>query len=121
MPKERRLGNTTGLTVGYLIISAAVAILIAYYLNVWWYFFPIMMIAGGIYLLIITALTARSTAEGRSSYITYMLLWGGLIAILGAEWIVNDIYPSDAVFLVVVVLVFVGLVAIIGFLLRGKR
>lgn len=121
MPEQRRMANRTGLTVGYLVISAAVAILIAYYLDVWWYFFPIMMIAGGVYLLMVGTLTARPAGSEAGSYMVYMLLWGGILAILGAELIVNDLYPDNLVFLVVVLLVFIGLVAILGFLLRGRR
>lgn len=121
MNGEVRRTSRTGLTVGYLIIAAAVAILVAYSLDEWWYFFPIMMIAGGIYLLMIAALTARPSERGGGNYLVYLLLWGGVLAIIGAEWIVNDLYPGNVVFLVVVFLVFIGAVAILGFVLRSRR
>ena len=121
MSEERHRTNRAGLTAGYLIIAAAVAILISYYLDIWWYFFPVMMVAGGVYLLMIAALTARPSGSGGGSYLLYLLLWGGILAILGAEWIVNDLYPGNLVFLVVVFMVFVGAIAIIGYVLRSRR
>jgi hypothetical protein len=121
MTEDRRRSNRAGLTAGFLIIAAAVAILISYYLDIWWYFFPIMMMAGGVYLLMIAGLASRPTGPGGGSYVLYLLLWGGILAIIGAEWIVNDLYPGNFVYLFVVLLVFVGAVAIIGYVLRSRR
>lgn len=117
---EQRGANRAGLTVGYLIISAAVAILLSWYANEWWYFFPIMMIAGGAYLLAIGLMASAPSGQG-GSYKIYMLLWGGILLLLGVEWILNDLYPDSLVFLVVVFLVFIGVVAILGYLLRARR
>jgi len=121
MPEERHRTNRAGLTAGYVIIAAAVAILISYYLDIWWYFFPVMMVAGGVYLLMIAALTARPSGPSGGSYLLYLLLWGGVLAILGAEWIVNDLFPGNFVFLVVVFMVFIGAIAILGYVLRSRR
>ena len=49
-----------------------------------------------------------------------MLLWGGILLILGVEWIVNDLYPGNVVFLVISFMVFVGAVALLGYLIRGR-
>lgn len=119
MAEEARVRNRSGLAFGYLIICAAVAILISWYLDVWWYFFPIMMIAGGIYLLVISLMTSRASGKGGSVFV-FMLLWGGILLILGMEWIVNDLYPGNVVFLVIIFMVFVGAVALIGYLIRGR-
>ena len=119
MAEEARVRNRTGLAFGYLIICAAVAILISWYLGVWWYFFPIMMIAGGTYLLVISLMASRASDKGGSVFV-YMLLWGGILLILGVEWIVNDLYPGNAVFLVITFMVFVGAVALLGYLIRGR-
>ena len=119
MAEEVRVRNRTGLAFGYLIICAAVAILISWYLGVWWYFFPIMMIAGGTYLLVISLMASRASDKGGSVFV-YMLLWGGILLILGVEWIVNDLYPGNAVFLVITFMVFVGVVALLGYLIRGR-
>lgn len=107
-----------GLAFGYLVICAAIGILVAWYLDVWWYFFPIMLIAAGAYLLAIGMLASRGSAGG--PMFIYLLLWGGAMLILGVEWIINDLYPGNAIFLVIAFMVFIGAVAILGYLARRK-
>ncbi len=121
MPTEGRGSYRAGLAFGYLAICAAVAILVAWYLDVWWYFFPIMMIAGGVYLLVISTMASRIATPKGGSYVVYLLIWGGLLLILGVMWIVNDLYPGNAIFLVVLFLVFIGVVSIFGYILRRRR
>jgi hypothetical protein len=113
-------GSRMGLAFGYLIICAAVAILVSWYLDVWWYFFPIMMIAGGAYLLAIGFLASRASASKGGPLFIYLLLWGGALLILGLEWILNDLYPGNLIFLVVVFMVFIGAVALLGYLIRRR-
>jgi hypothetical protein len=110
-----------GLAFGYLAICAAVAILVSWYLDVWWYFFPIMMIAGGAYLLTIAIMASSVSTSKGGSYFVYLLLWGGLLLFLGVVWIVNDLYPGNAIFLVILFLVFIGAVSLIGYLIRRGR
>jgi len=117
MSEEMRGGNRTGLAFGYLVICAAVGILVSWYLDVWWYFFPIMMIAGGAYLLAICFLASRASSKGGSIFV-YLLLWGGAMLILGVEWILNDLYPGNLILMLVVFLVFIGGVAILGYMMR---
>jgi hypothetical protein len=117
MSEEGRGSNRTGLAFGYLVICAAVAILVSWYLDVWWYFFPIMMIAGGAYLLAMGFVASRASAKAGPVFI-YLLLWGGAMLILGVEWILNDLYPGNLLFLFVAFLVFIGAVAILGYLMR---
>ncbi len=121
MPEEGRGSYRAGLAFGYLILCAAVAILVSWYLDVWWYFFPVMMIAGGAYLLVIAFMASRISTSKAGSYFVYLLLWGGLLLILGVEWIVNDLYPDNLVFLVVLFLVFIGVVSLLGYLMRRRR
>jgi len=120
MPEEGKGSQRAGLAFGYLAICAAVAILVSWYLDVWWYFFPIMMIAGGTYLLAIALLASTAYGAKRGSYFIYLLLWGGLLLALGVMWIVNDLYPGNAIFLVILFLVFIGVVAILSYLVRRR-
>jgi hypothetical protein len=120
MSEEGRSSNRMGLAFGYLVICAAVAILVAWYLGVWWYFFPIMMIAGGTYLLTMGFLASRVSASKGGPFFIYLLLWGGVLLIVGLEWILNDLYPGNLIFLVVLFLVFIGTVALLGYLMRRR-
>jgi hypothetical protein len=104
-----------GLSAGYLAIAVAISILVAWTVGKWWYFFPVLFIAWGVYGLALTVFMGRSdTTEGRSYYI-YNLLWGGVLTIVGAELIVNDLYPGNLVLLIVVFIVFLGVVSFIGY------
>jgi hypothetical protein len=121
MPEEGRGNYRAGLAFGYLAICAAIAILVSWSLNVWWYFFPIMMLAGGIYLLVIAIMASNVSTSKSGSYFVYLLLWGGLLLILGIMWIVNDLYPGNAIFLIILFLVFIGVVSLLGYLIRRRR
>ena len=103
-----------------MAIAIAVSILVAWAVGKWWYFFPVIFIAWGVWGLALTVLTgAGSTTEGRSSYL-YSLLWGGVLTIVGAELIANDLYPGNIVLLIVVFLLFLGVVAFIGYGMGGR-
>lgn len=121
MPETGKGSYRAGLAFGYLAICAAIAILVSWYLDVWWYFFPIMMIAGGAYLLTIAIMASSVSTSKSGSYFVYLLLWGGLLLILGVIWIVNDLYPGNAIFLFIFFLVFIGAVSLIGYLIRRGR
>lgn len=106
-----------GLTAGVLLISLAVAIIVALALNKLWYFIPLFLIFAGVYVL---ALGARPTGAGRqaSSAHIYLLTWGGIMALFGAFLIVNDIAPGNIVLMIALFLVFLGAIAIIAFAMR---
>ncbi len=80
-----------------------------------------MMIAGGAYLLAIAALASGHQGRAKSQNMIFILLWGGVLLIVGVEWIVNALYPGNFVFLFVALLVFIGVVAILGYLIRARK
>jgi hypothetical protein len=106
-----------GLTAGYLLISLALAILVAFVINRLWYLIPLFLIFAGAYVL---GLTARPISAGResSSARIYTLTWGGIMALFGAFLIVNDSFPGNLVIMVALFLVFIGAIAILAFVMR---
>lgn len=110
----------TGLTVGFVLIAVAVSILVAYSLNKWWYFVPIFLIFAGFFGLLRGVLVARGDIKESRSTTTYLFTWGGIMVIIGALLVVNDVLPGNLVVLIAVFLVFVGGLALAIFGLRGK-
>lgn len=121
MAEGSRRNRLYGLSAGYLLIAVAVSILIAWVVGKWWYFFPVLAIAGGIYGIFLAVwMGNRTTTEGRSGFI-YSLLWGGIFIIIGAELIVNDLYPGNAVLMIVVFILFLGIIALVAYALGRKK
>jgi hypothetical protein len=112
-PSRRR--KLWGLSAGYLAIAVAAAILVAWAVGIWWYFFPVLFIAWGVYGLGLTVLVGSGVTTESRSFFLYNLLWGGVLTIVGVELIVNDLYPGNVVLLVVVFIVFLAVVAFIGY------
>jgi hypothetical protein len=112
-PSRRR--KLWGLSAGYLAIAVAAAILVAWAVGIWWYFFPVLFIAWGVYGLGLTVLVGSGATTENRSFFLYNLLWGGVLTIVGVELIVNDLYPGNVVLLVVVFILFLAVVAFIGY------
>jgi|GEM_PF-1809876 len=116
-----RRGSLAGLSLGYVLIALAVAILMGWWLGDWWYFLFVLMLEVGAYIMLLGAWTGRGgTKEGRSNFV-FMLLWGGILMVLGAELIVNDLYPDNGVFLVVIFIVFIAIIALFAWTLGRKK
>jgi len=110
----------TGLTVGFILIALAVSILVAYSIDKWWYFVPIFLIFAGSFGLLRGAMVAKGGTKESRSTANYLLTWGGIMVIIGALLVVNDLLPGNLVVLIAVFLIFVGGLALAIFALRGK-
>jgi len=117
---DRASVTLTSLTVSYLIIATAAAILIAWITDDWTLFIPSMLLLGGIFATFV-GMRQRSGAfdRRRSNDSNYLMFWGTLLIAFGLIWAINYAYPGNAPFLVIGFLVWLGL-AVILFTLKKK-
>ncbi len=111
-----------GLTAGALFMLIAIAILVAWSTGDWWLIIPILLIGGGL-IAILIGISISATAPGRGfgfSDSSYMLVWGGILTILGVAWLINATVPDAAPLLIAIVLLFIG-GAIVGISLTRKN
>lgn len=120
----QRWSGVESLSIGFLLIAFAVAILIGWQ-SAWWLVIPVFMIeAGGFYLavgLITRPKEAGRSRQERESF--YYVFWGGTLGILGTIWLLNWQFPGNVPLLVVMFILWLGGIAIVLALprLRGGR
>jgi apolipoprotein N-acyltransferase len=121
MSSSRRSGYES-LSVGYLIIAFAVSIAIAWALADWILVIPIFLLEAGIFYAVLGVYTRRKEQEPKAaSSSSYIIFWGGTIALVGAIWLLNRQYPGNVPLLIVLFLVWVGLFAIVLALPRLRQ
>jgi len=110
----------TSLTLSYLIIAAAAAILIAWIAEDWTLFIPSMLLLGGVFATFI-GMRQRTGAfdRRRSNDGNFLMFWGTLLIAFGVIWAINYAYPGNVLFLVIGFLVWLGL-AVILFTLKKR-
>ncbi len=110
------------ISAGFMIMAIAVAMLVAWTMGTWWMFFPVIFIlAGGFYAAL--GFVARITDEpGRRgpSGSSYYVFWGPTLVILGIMWLLISETDISGVLLLVILLLWVGGIAI-ALSLGGKR
>ena len=111
------------LSIGYLLIAFAVAILIAWQMDDWWLLIPVFMIEAGVFYLILGVVTnPRETGKSRQKRDSlYFVFWGGTLGLLGAMWLLNMQYPGNVPLLIVLFIVWLGGIVLVMSLprLRG--
>ena len=113
-------GNRTGLTVGFVLIAAAVAILIAWVTANWFYLVPVFLLELGGFVLLLGTVSAKTRDHQGRSWIIYMFLWGGAMVMLGGLLLLNDVFPNNVPVLIAVFLIFIGAIAILAYLVRSR-
>jgi hypothetical protein len=113
-------GNRTGLTVGFVLIAAAVAILIAWVTANWFYLVPVFLLEMGGFVLLLGAISKKAQDHQGRSWMIYMLLWGGVMVMLGGLLLINDVFPNNVPVLIAVFLIFTGAIAILAYLMRSR-
>jgi len=117
---DRASATLTSLTVSYLIIATAAAILIAWITEDWTLFIPSMLLLGGMFATFIGMRQRSGTLDRRRSNDgNFLMFWGTLLIAFGVIWAINYVYPDNVLFLVVGFLVWLGL-AVILFTLKKK-
>jgi surface polysaccharide O-acyltransferase-like enzyme len=121
MSSSRRSGYES-LSVGYLIIAFAISIAIAWTLADWILVVPVFLLEAGVFYAVLGVYNRQREKDPKAaSNSSYMVFWGGTIAIVGAMWLLNRQYPGNVPLLVVVFLVWVGLFAIVLSLPRLRQ
>jgi hypothetical protein len=115
-----REGGQTGLTVGFVLIAAAVAILIGWGTGRWFYLLPVFLLELGAFLLVLGAVYGKGQGHQGRSWTLYMFLWGGIMVMLGALLLLNDVFPNNVPVLIAVFLIFSGVIAILAYLSRTR-
>lgn len=108
-----RRGGLESLTVGFMIIAFAVAMLVSYIIDDWWMFIPIFLIEAGAFWGATGLLVHPSARPQRPGLqdASYYVFWGFTLVLLGLIWIINSEYPGNGVLLLVVFLLWVGAIA----------
>jgi len=121
MSSSRRSGYES-LSVGYLIIAFAISIAIAWSLADWILVVPVFLLEAGVFYAILGIYTRQREQDPKAaSSSSYMIFWGGTIALVGAIWLLNRQYPGNVPLLIVLFLVWVGLFAIVLALPRLRQ
>ena len=119
---QRRSGLES-LSIGFLLIAFAVAILISWLTNDWWLLIPVFMLEAGAYYVIVGALSRSkepgASREQREAF--YYLFWGGTLGLLGAIWLLNRQYPDNVPLLIVLFIVWLGGIVVALSLPRLRR
>lgn len=78
----------------------------------WILIIPIMLLlAGAFYIVLGFVMRQGEQVTKIASTSIYYAFWGGTMAILGAMWLFSRQYPGNAVLLVVVFIIWIGVVA----------
>jgi hypothetical protein len=115
MTDGNRRFNNPGVNAAAVLLSVAIAILVAYVTNNWWFFVTVIVLEMGLLLLIMGLILGRpgpGMAWTRSDS-NYYLLWGNLLAAIGALLIVNTVVAGIAVILFVVFLIWMAVFALL--------
>jgi hypothetical protein len=121
MNGSRRSGYES-LSVGYLIIAFAISIAIAWTLEDWVLVVPVFLLEAGVFYAVLGIYTRQREQDSKAaSSSSYMIFWGGTIALVGAIWLLNRQYPRNVPLLIVLFLVWVGLFAIVLSLPRLRQ
>jgi len=111
----QRWSGLESLSIGFLLIAFAVAILIGWQSADWWLVVPVFMIEAGVFYLIVGILTrpveAGRSKQGRESL--YYAFWGGSIGLLGTIWLLNRQYPGNVPLLIVLFILWLGGIAVV--------
>jgi len=111
----QRQSGIESLSIGYLLIAFAVAILIAWWAADWWLLIPIFMIEAGVFYLAVGVLTSPREAgmprKQRDAF--YFVFWGGTLGLLGTIWLLNRQYPGNVPLLVVLFIVWLGGIVVV--------
>ena len=117
---DRASITLTSLTVSYLIIATAAAILIAWITEDWTLFIPSMLLLGGMFA---TFIGLRQRTGGmdrrRQNDGKFLMFWGTLLVAFGMIWSINYAYPGNVLFLIIGFLVWLGL-AVLLFTVRKR-
>jgi apolipoprotein N-acyltransferase len=121
MSSSRRSGYES-LSVGYLVIAFAISIAIAWALEDWILVIPVFLLESGVFYAVLGVYTRRRERDPKAaSSSSYIIFWGGTVALVGAIWLLNRQYPGNVPLLVVLFLVWVGLFAIVLSLPRLRQ
>lgn len=100
---------------GVMIISFAMAILVAWLTGEWWTFVAVLLLAVGGFHTAQGLLGSRGESQsgrGPSRY-SYFLFWGPTLLILGAIVILASVTDVSSVVLLIILLVWIGAIAMI--------
>ena len=107
-------------TITLALIAAAVAILIGLATDKWFYLVPVFLLELGAFVLVLGAVTKIPKDHQGRSWMMYMFLWGGVMVMLGALLLLNDIFTNNVPVLIAVFLIFSGVIAIVAYFARSR-
>jgi hypothetical protein len=106
----RRRSGLESLSIGFLMIAFAVAILISWSTHDWALLIPIFMLEAGAFYAVLGTLSRpkepSAAREQRESF--YYIFWGGTLFLLGAIWFLNRQYPDNVPLLIVIFILWLG-------------
>lgn len=112
--------SLTTLSTAFILILAAVVILIAWTVEDWFLLLPLFLLGVGLYLVIVSFTHSQAASvSGRRSDINYLMFWGNLMAVFGLILLVNHWYPGNGMLLLIAFIAWLG-ISIIIFGLRPK-
>ncbi len=114
MNGEVKKAHFGSISAGVILVSVAIAILVAWYLGDWVLIVPIVLVEWGAYGVILGATVKASSRTSGAAHAAsgYYAMWGSLLLIIGLMWFANDLYPGNFPILVAVFIIWLAVVII---------
>jgi hypothetical protein len=116
MSQDGKKSALSGQTAGFITIAVGFAILVSSYLTSnFWLVIPVVLIEIGFYGLVIGAFGEMRGEKGQPGAARwgtdpgYTMFWGSLLVLVGALWLVNDMWPDNVPALAAAFLIWFGI------------
>ena len=102
------------MSIAVLLISFAVAVLVAWLASAWILVIPVFMIEAGMYYVVLGLLTrGMETSRSSKGNGMFFIFWGGTLALIGIEWLAAGTFPGNGVLLFVIFILWIGVFALV--------
>ncbi len=114
-PRKSAYSGYESVSIAVLVISFAVAVLVAWLAGAWMLVIPVFMIEAGMYYAVLGLITRTAVQPTKSELQNsiYFLFWGGTLTLIGVEWLAADTLKLNGVVLFVIFVLWIGVFALL--------
>lgn len=122
-PRRSAYSGYESISIAVLLISFAVAVLVAWLAGAWILVIPLFLIEAGMYYVVLGLLTrpGEQTAKSSLRNSMFFIFWGGTLTLIGVEWIAVDTLKLNGVLLFVIFILWIGVFALLLSLPRLRK
>ena len=113
-PRRSAYSGYESMSLAVLVISFAVAVLVAWLAEAWILVIPVFLIEAGMYYAVLGLLTRTGEQVTKSAQknSVFFIFWGGTLTLIGVEWIAAGTFPGNGVLLFVIFILWIGVFAL---------